>query len=492
MAEFAGDVGYRFSHILVRDAAYELLAKRQRADLHVAYAEWLLGQADPGSAADEIVGYHLERAHRYRTELGRADDLRHAALADRAAGHLADAGRRALDVGDRGGAENLLARAVTLRAGDDARRAELLIDLGVVLREEGRFREADTAGLQARRLAARLGDRPLEARAQVERLVSQLQVRPDAVAVTVRRQGARLERVLEEAGDHAGLARLWLLRGLLAWIRARSGEAEPAWRRAADEARAAGDLRVLADAVGWEASSMAVGPTPVDIAIVRCGEIREILRDDPWAEALALQPLAGLHAMRGDFDHAFELLDASAATLDGFGPTVDAAVSHVAIYVAILAGDLDGAERHLRTGRRLLERMGERALLASTESALAQVMLLTGRDAEADRLARRCARIATPDDASPQAAWRQVRARVLARRGQAARALALARQAVAIAMATDCPNLQADATADLGLVLETAGETYDARAAFTRAVGLYEAKGNSVRAREVRGHLTRP
>ena len=52
---------------------------------------------------------------------------------------------------------------------------------------------------------------------------------------------------------------------------------------------------------------MAVGPTPVDIAIVRCGEIREILRDDPWAEALALQPLAGLHAMRGDFDHAFEL-----------------------------------------------------------------------------------------------------------------------------------------------------------------------------------------
>ena len=59
--------------------------------------------------------------------------------------------------------------------------------------------------------------------------------------------------------------------------RAQSGEAERAWRRAADEALQAGDERMLADAVGWEASSMALGPTPVDAAIVRCKEIRAIL-----------------------------------------------------------------------------------------------------------------------------------------------------------------------------------------------------------------------
>ncbi len=117
--------------------------------------------------------------------------------------------------------------------------------------------------------------------------------------------------------------------------------------------------------------------------------------------------------MRGEFATAYRLLESSAAALSGFDPTVDAAVSHLAVYVDILAGDLASAERQLRTGRRLLEKMGERAVLASTEGSLAQVMLLAGNDREADRLARRCARISTPDDAWPQAAWRQVRSKVL-------------------------------------------------------------------------------
>ena len=223
-----------------------------------------------------------------------------------------------------------------------------------------------------------------------------------------------LERALEAAGDHGGLAQLWHVRALLWWIKAVSGEAERAWRRAADEALQAGDERMFSDAVGWEAASTAVGPTRVETAIVRCGEIRAILKNDPWAEALALQPLASLHAMRGEFDVAFSLLDESAATLAGFGPTLDAAVSHPEVFVAVLAGDFDRAERHLRAGRRLLEQMGERAVLASTEAHLAQLLLMTGREREADRPARRCAALATEDDASPQAAWRQVRARVLA------------------------------------------------------------------------------
>ena len=33
-SEFADEAGYRFSHILVRDAAYQLLSKRRRAELH--------------------------------------------------------------------------------------------------------------------------------------------------------------------------------------------------------------------------------------------------------------------------------------------------------------------------------------------------------------------------------------------------------------------------------------------------------------------------
>jgi hypothetical protein len=323
-------------------------------------------------------------------------------------------------------------------------------------------------------------------------MLARLQVDPDAVDRQMTRTGGRLERTLESAADHAGLARLWHVRGLLWWIRAQSGEAERAWRRAADEAVAAGDPRLVADALGWEAASTAVGPTPVDRGIRRCREICAILKGDPWAEALAIQPLASLHAMRGEFATAYGLLDDSAATLAGFAPTVDAAVSHPETYVAMLAGDLDRAERHLRAGRRLLEEMGERAVLASTESYLAQVVLMAGREAEADRLARRCARIATENDAWPQAAWRQVRARVLATRGRLREARMLADEAVAIAMTTDHPNLQADARVDLAAVLRAGGDAGAATGELGAAVALYEAKGNLVRAREARAEMARP
>jgi tetratricopeptide (TPR) repeat protein len=491
-SELPGETGYRFTHILVRDAAYDLLPKRRRADLHVAYGHWLLGHEDRGSAADEIVGYHFEQAFEYRSQLGRAGDERHRELAERASSHLSDAGRRALSAGDRGGASNLLERAVALRPRPDRERPGLLIDLGGVYREQGRFRESESVLREARSLAIDAGDGPLEARAQVARLVSRLQVDPEGVSRLIRRHAAALERALTAAGDHAGLAQLWHIRALLWWIKAQSGEAERAWRRAADEALQAGDERLFADLIGWEASSTAVGPTPVDVAIVRCAEIRATLANDPWAGALALQPLASLHAMRGEFETAVALLDESAATLAGFAPTLDAAVSHAEVFVAVLAGDFDRAERHLRAGRRLLEEMGERAVLASTEAHLAQVLLMRGRVPEADKVARRCAALATEDDASPQAAWRQVRARVLASRGQTRRALELADEAVAIVMTTDHLNEQADAMVDLALVHEAAGSAAAAAAALASAAEIYEAKGNVVRAREAQGRLARP
>jgi tetratricopeptide (TPR) repeat protein len=491
-AELPGETGYRFTHILVRDAAYDLLPKRRRADLHVAYADWLLGRAERGSAAEEIVGYHLEQAYEYRSQLGRAGDERHRDLAARASAHLTDAGRRALAAGDRGGAANLLERAAALRPRPDIDRPGLLIDLGGVYREQGRFRESETALREARSLAIDVGDGPLEARAQVARLLSRIQVDPDAVARLVRRQGDALERQLETAGDHGGLAQLWHVRALLWWIKCQSAEAERAWRRAADESLLAGDERMLADAVGWEASSMALGPTPVDEAVLRCQEIRAILRGDPWAEALALWPLASLHAMRGEFSVANGLIEESAATLAGFGPTVDAAVSHPEAYVATLAGDYERAERVLRDGRHVLEEMGERAVLASTEGYLAQVLLLTGRDREADRFARRCAELATADDASPQVLWRQVRARVFARRGHARRAVELGREAVRIAMTTDHLNIQADALVDLALVHQAAGAADEADAALATAIQVYRAKGNLVREREADRLSARP
>ena len=40
-AQLPGDDGYRFAHVLVRDAAYESMAKELRAELHERFAAWL-------------------------------------------------------------------------------------------------------------------------------------------------------------------------------------------------------------------------------------------------------------------------------------------------------------------------------------------------------------------------------------------------------------------------------------------------------------------
>jgi tetratricopeptide (TPR) repeat protein len=126
--------------------------------------------------------------------------------------------------------------------------------------------------------------------------------------------------------------------------------------------------------------------------------------------------------------------------------------------------------------------MGERALLASTEAWLGIAVLAQGRHAEADRLARRSARLTTADDLSPQVLWRRIRAVVLAGRGRLADAERLAGEAVALAASTDYLNEHAGALEDLAIVHDLAGRTGDARSAREGAAELYRRKGNVVSA----------
>src|SRR5205823_10479526 len=109
-AQLGGEDAYRFRHLLIRDAAYDALPKSTRAVLHERFAAWLDEHGVGLVELDEIVGYHLEQAHGYQTELGGAD----ADLGRRAADRLAAAGRKSHAAGDDNGAANLLSRAVSL------------------------------------------------------------------------------------------------------------------------------------------------------------------------------------------------------------------------------------------------------------------------------------------------------------------------------------------------------------------------------------------
>ncbi len=77
--EVPGEDAYRFRHSLICDETYAGIPKAVRAELHERFARWLQAQAREGRGFgehDEIVGYHLEQAYRYRTELVPADEAR--------------------------------------------------------------------------------------------------------------------------------------------------------------------------------------------------------------------------------------------------------------------------------------------------------------------------------------------------------------------------------------------------------------------------------
>ena len=72
-AQLPGEDGFRFRHILIRDAAYDALPKATRAELHERFAGWLEQRGADLVELDEILGYHLEQAARYKHELGQPD-----------------------------------------------------------------------------------------------------------------------------------------------------------------------------------------------------------------------------------------------------------------------------------------------------------------------------------------------------------------------------------------------------------------------------------
>ena len=70
---FAPSGGFRFRHILIRDAAYDALPKATRAAMHEQLAGWLAESAGSDRReVDELIGWHLERAYL----LGRASSAR--------------------------------------------------------------------------------------------------------------------------------------------------------------------------------------------------------------------------------------------------------------------------------------------------------------------------------------------------------------------------------------------------------------------------------
>jgi class 3 adenylate cyclase/tetratricopeptide (TPR) repeat protein len=481
---FVGEDAFRFGHILIRDAAYAATSKQLRAELHERFAGWLEAKS---SEYDEIVGYHLEQAFRYRAELGRVDEFARE-LAARAIAHLGSAGRRAFARGDVPAAANLLWRATALFAEDDPRRLEFVPELGYALCEMGELAVADRFLTEASEQARRHGDRRVEAytllhRAQVRVIAGGSN---DEAIADVERAVA----MFEELGDERSLAHALERLGLFLLFRGQLRAEAKALERALVYAKRTGDEHVEARIRGGRSDVAVYGSMPVPTAI------RDISETLAWArarsnrsvEAQCERKLAILYAMAGNADRARELVRSSKATYADLG-FPHTGPEEAAGIIEMLAGDPAAAERHWRIGYELHASLGEMAYLSTFAANLAHALHAQGRDAEAAAFTRVSEEAAAADDVLSQFRWRSARAKVLARRQEFEEAEALAREAVGIAAETDFIVWGADTLMDLADVLRAAGRVDEAIRPIQDALALYEAKGDVVSSAKARAHL---
>jgi predicted ATPase/DNA-binding SARP family transcriptional activator len=484
-------VEYSFRHILIQEAAYRAIPKSLRAELHRRFADWLEYVLwEPATKRPEILGYHLEQSVRYLSEL-RPAEAQSSPLPRRAAGHLEAAGRAAHDRDDAIAAVNLLVRAAALLPRDDAALARLYTSLGAALTEAGQLEQAVATLDDAQRIAAANGDGGQRAHARAQALLTDLKLAPNKAAREIARARPELHSEFVRSEDELGLCQTLQLQAAMHWNHGRSAAAEDDWQRAAEYARRVNDRIQLTEILGWLASAVLWGPTPASEGIRRCEDYLDETGNHPSAQAVILLNMAGLQAMQDEVAIAQATLSRAKAHLDTLGPTMTAAVAQPAAVVAMLAGDPETAEMHLRREYESLSRMGDKGTLATTAALLARAIAAQGEEryTEATKLIAISQEAAADEDISAQIICQGLSARILADRGRHAEAVELASSAVALAAQTDQLSPHADALLDLAQVLAASGRASEAHAAATRALDLYQRKGNLPGTRESLGYL---
>jgi class 3 adenylate cyclase/tetratricopeptide (TPR) repeat protein len=473
--------GFRFHHVLVQDAAYRSTPKEVRAESHERLAGWIARKAtDRPAEFEEVIGYHLAQAYRYRSELGEPSEVQRS-LGLRAARALASAGRRALERRDLLAAGDLLRRAASLFPSDVDERRSVLLALGEVLLETGDFERAEAYLDEAERLAKDVGDEATAANATILRLFLLQSTDPKRLSEDAEELAEDAIVTLEDVQDHVGLARAWRLVGDLHLARSKYAAADQALVQAISHAREAGDAREVANSLGRYVGSGVYGPAHVREVERRCQELLAFSGGMTGWEASAFRALGSVRAMEGRFDEARDLVERARSLFEEFGFRLRASwVWETSGAIELLAEDPVAAERAFRAGFDSAAELGDQGFRATVGALLAHALVEQAHVKEADRLTVRSEGSAAPDDMASQVLWRSARSRVLAASGDAAQAEPLAREAQELAEQTDDINMHADTLVNLGIVLTEAGRPKEAAEALDQAAELYERKGNKV------------
>jgi tetratricopeptide (TPR) repeat protein len=294
---------------------------------------------------------------------------------------------------------------------------------------------------------------------------------------------------LTQTGDARGLALAGRLLGLSLFRQGARGSVA-ALERAVGHAHDADDPGVYRLVVGTLGGILCDGPTPVADALRRFDDLRRTSGDDRIVEAMITRFEAVLLAMAGQFEESRDHLRRSSPILDDVDlVTATRVYRRLDARAKELIGDLEGAEQDLKRRWNDFRDVGDGSLDGRAIDAvglLAHLYCDQGRWPEAADV------LSYGRDVQPRGFFQKeavvllaARARVAAHEGRYAEAIAMATQAVELVDATDLLDLGACAWLALGEVQRRAGGAAAADAAVSRAVALYEAKGNVAAARSV-------
>jgi len=482
---FPEDEGFRFRHLLIRDAAYESLPKATRAELHERFANWL--STHDLVEGDEIVGYHLEQAHRYRAELDGSDATLDG-LARRASTYLAAAGREALERGDFNAGRSLFGRATSLLPEHDEARLALAPDFADALLESN-YNEAWDVLSKAREAV----DPGTRAHAAVSMATIRLGTGHAGSSEDSEAWQNEARTVFEESGDEYGLARYWWSVAMDSWNTLRVQETADACERAFAHLERAGDrgARLRGTLRSRLGSCYYNGPMPVNEALERiralgAGEHR--LLPEAW---LSLE-IGRLCAMKGDAERARELWSGARQVYVDAGLLLSAgSFAQGGAQLAFRAGDFRLEEARLREGLEILEEIGERAFHSTQALMLAECLYRAGADdREIEELCAK-ARETTAGEDLVNFVWLDMVSGLLhVRRGEYEQAEERSRRAVALAEKTDHHFARSHPRAYLAEVLARSGRSEEAAEVAAEAFEIFEAKGDVTAAAQFRSRLS--
>jgi class 3 adenylate cyclase/tetratricopeptide (TPR) repeat protein len=469
-ATLPDDDAFRFRHLLIRDAAYDALPKATRAELHQRFADWIEQRVPELVELDEILGYHLEQAARYRAELGSPD----AAIAERAAERLLAAGRRAVDREDASASVRLLERALALAADETPVAFVIKRHLGEALYVAGDLERSDAVLTEAM-LA---DDEEVAASAFFFRSFMRGHTGTEGFESLVAGVQERVAALESRGSPTATLSHGYVtLADFMHWL-GRCEACVAYGKHGLAVAQAAGDLRLEGRAHGNIGAGMFFGATHLEECKRHALEV--IARDDGvgYDAIRARSGLGNVAALQGQFEEARRHLEICTSWMTERGRDLEYATAAMNRgTIELLAGEFGSAEMILREGWDMLGRLGEGGYRSTIGSYLGEALVELGRVDEAIAILDEAQVITAPDDWVTHSWCDYARGLAASSRGDHGAAVALMGEAIAVADEREYIATRSQYWLGLGRVLLAGGQPDQARSALEEALRLARIKG---------------